>query len=86
MKCENLLRQIGPDAGTIRVNGYSDPALVGTNVTLECSSPNLVFFGPNRTTCMRNGEWEPDPGGIKCSGKLSNIIVCITCGIHDNVL
>ena len=78
VKCENLLHQIGSDAGSIRVNGYSNPPLVGTNVTLECSSPNLVFFGPNMTTCMGNGEWEPDPGRIKCSGKLNNIIAS-TC-------
>ena len=68
VKCENLLCQIGSDDGTIRIHGYSDPALVRTDVTLECSSPNLVFFGPNRTTCMGNGEWEPDPGEVKCVG------------------
>ena len=64
-----MVGQIGSEDGSIRVNGYSDPALVGTTVTLECSLPNLVFFGPNRTTCMRNGEWEPDPMEAACVGE-----------------
>ena len=66
VKCEDLLHQLGLD---IRLNGYSDPALEGTSVTLECTSPNLVHMGPNITTCMGNGEWEPDPRDVKCVGE-----------------
>ena len=55
--------------GSIRVTGHSDPALEGTTISLECSSPHLMLTGPNMTTCMGNREWEPDPRGTTCLGK-----------------
>ena len=60
-----MLHQLEQDHN-IQVIGYSDPAIEGTTVMLECSSPNLVHTGPNITTCMGNGEWEPDPRQVKC--------------------
>ena len=51
MKCESLLYQLGSD---ILVNGYRDPVLEGTNVILECSSPNLILIGPD-VQGMENG-------------------------------
>ena len=45
------------------------PALEGTTVSFSCP-PGLVLAGPNTTTCMENGEWEPDPTNIKCKGHL----------------
>ena len=39
----------------------------GSNVTFSCP-PELVLIGPNSSTCMGNGEWEPDPRGVKCLG------------------
>ena len=65
-----MLHQLGQAQDNIRVIGYRDPALEGTSVTLECSSPNLVHIGPNTTTCMGNGEWEPDPREVNCIGKI----------------
>ena len=53
VKCTSLLHQLGSD---VRVNGYSDPALEGANVTLECISPNLVHVGTNTAICMANGK------------------------------
>ena len=50
--------------GSVLVTGYSDPALVGTNVTISC------FVGDeesrNYTTstvlmCVNDGQWDPDP-------------------------
>jgi hypothetical protein len=66
-KCANVLHQVHDN---IRAIGYSDPALEGSSVTLECSSPNLVHMGPNITTCMENGEWEPDPREVNCIGEI----------------
>ena len=32
----------------------------------------LELIGSTISTCMGNGEWEPDPRGVKCKGE--NII------------
>ena len=69
VKCDNVLHLLGPEDGSIQVNGYSDPAFVGTNVTLECSLLNHVLTGPNATTCMENRKWQPDPREVRCEGK-----------------
>ena len=69
VKCDNVLHLLGSEDGSIQVNGYSDPAFVGTNVTLECSLLNHVLTGPNATTCMENGKWQPDPREVRCEGK-----------------
>ena len=50
------------------VLGYTNPALEGTSVDLKCP-PGLMFVGPNVSTCMENGEWEPDLGEVECHGK-----------------
>ena len=52
-----------------RVIGYGDPALEVTTIILECSSPNLVLIGPTTTTCIGNGEWEPEPREVMCIGE-----------------
>ena len=53
----------------VRVVLDNDSALVGTNATFECLS-GLAFSGPSYiSTCMENGEWEPDPSQIECIGK-----------------
>ena len=43
------------------------PAREGTNITLNCSS-GLELIGPNTSTCMWNGEWEPDLKEVECKG------------------
>ena len=52
---------------SIVVVGYMDPVIEGTTVTFECP-PQYVLIGPNATTCMGNGEWEPDPRDVECKG------------------
>ena len=69
VKCDNVRHLLGSEDGSIQVNGYSDPAFVGTNVTLECSLLNHVLTGPNATICMGNGKWQPDPREVRCEGK-----------------
>ena len=44
------------------------PALAGTNATFSCL-PGLIFRGPHRSTCIENGEWEPDPRNVECIGE-----------------
>ena len=44
-----MLHLLGPEDGSIQVNGYSDPAFVGSNVTLECSLLNHVLTGPQHS-------------------------------------
>ena len=45
--------------------GFSNPALEGNSVNLNCP-PGLMLIGPNVSTCMRNGKWEPDPREVAC--------------------
>ena len=48
----------------------SNPALEGTNITFSCPL-GMVLTGPTGVaTCMRNGEWEPDPGRVQCKGEI----------------
>ena len=65
-KCGHPLHQ-SADNDSVTVIGYRDPAVEGTNVTFSCS-PGLVLTGPSTTTCMDNGQWEPDPREVKCKG------------------
>ena len=44
-----------------------DPALEGAVLSFDCP-PQHVLIGPNTTTCMGNGEWEPDPREVECKG------------------
>ena len=62
--CEDPASQV--DVSTMII-GYRNPAVEGTNVTFSCPR-GLVLTGPNTSTCMRNGEWEPNPGEVKCLG------------------
>ena len=60
------------DDESIITTGYADDnylALEGTNVTLNCPA-GLTLTGPNLSTCIGNGEWEPDPRKAKCKGIL----------------
>ena len=51
----------------VRVMDYEDPAVEGESITFTCF-PSLVLNGPNSSTCMENGEWEPDPREVNCTG------------------
>ena len=52
--------------------GYEDPALEGEIITFTCLL-GLEFSGPISSMCMRNGEWDPDPGEVNCTGVLNQI-------------
>ena len=65
--CGNLAT-IVENRSTLTIE-YDYPALdvEGVSVTFSCS-PGLMLSGPNASTCMRNGEWEPDPRDVECKG------------------
>ena len=44
------------------------PVTEGISFNFSCPL-GLVLIGPSTTTCMENGEWEPDPRQAKCAGK-----------------
>ena len=51
------------------VEGYKDPALEGENITFVCP-PGSTLNGPNSSTCMGKGEWEPNPREVNCTSRL----------------
>ena len=55
------------DSVTHVVYNDGELAIEGVSVTFTCP-PGLVLTGPNTTTCMRNGDWEPDPRDAACVG------------------
>ena len=61
--CEN------PSTDFLIIMGYTIPAREGTNITFNCSSGlEQLLVGPNTSTCMGNGKWEPDPKEVECRG------------------
>ena len=62
-------------------HGYSIPtvALEGDSISFTCSS-GFLLTGPNSSTCMGNGEWEPDPREVACH-KRNNIIIILLCDV-----
>ena len=43
-----------------------DIIMEGATLTFECPQYVLTGPGPNTTTCVGNGELEPDPGEVEC--------------------
>ena len=52
--------------------GYVDPVLEGQNIIFTCPS-GQILNGSITSTCMENGEWEPDPQEVQCIGVLELI-------------
>ena len=52
----------------IMVIDYNDTTVRGSTITLSCP-PGHVLIGSNSSTCMGNGEWEPDPREVECKGE-----------------
>ena len=70
--CGNLAAKV-KNQSTLTIEYYDYPALdvEGASVTFACP-PGLMLSGPNASTCMGNGEWEPDPRDVECKSKLIN--------------
>ena len=71
VRCPDPLHLLDDDQLTVVVPDYYFIPIVGANVSLSCNdSPGLVLTGPNTTTCMDNGQWEPDLKKLKCKGTM----------------
>ena len=67
--CDHPLSLLANNRVRVTAMDYNFPiGLEGTNVSLSCNDSKLVLDGPNTTTCMENGEWEPDPKDVRCKG------------------
>ena len=62
--CRNLA---GLLTDHIRIFGSIEPAVVESSEDFSCP-PRMILSGPNSSTCMGNGEWEPDPMAVNCTG------------------
>ena len=78
VRCANPFRGVMRE-DSVKLVAYSgdkesDIFVEGGNVTFTCPS-GLVLTGPNTSTCMGNGEWEPDlhTGQLSCKGDMKNI-------------
>ena len=67
INCNSLSNNI--TNATMSSHGMGSPPRDGDSVVLSCP-PGLALTGPNLTTCMENGEWEPDPRHAACRGKI----------------
>ena len=61
-------------------NAQDIPVMEGFNVTFSCYS-EFKLSGPNLSTCMRNGEWEPDPRDVQCRQKGVSL-----CYVHEMII
>ena len=70
--CENPEAQLKLEH-SVEVIGYlsETAAVMGSNISFGCP-PGLVLTGPNSSTCLGNGEWEPDPRDVRCKGECDN--------------
>ena len=59
--------------GNIIISDYGDPPIEGTIITLSCLH-GLILTGSNTSTCMGNGDWEPDLKRMQCKSELISII------------
>ena len=50
------------------INGYYTPMVEGSSIILSCPL-GYYLNGSNISTCMGNGEWEPDPREAVCKRK-----------------
>ena len=68
------------DCGNLAINGNvtvigpitnsQTVVQAGTTVAVTCPS-GLILTGPNTSTCMESGEWEPDLREVECKGENS---------------
>ena len=69
VRCANPVSAAVREDPTVRVvtNQESDIFLEGAIATFTCPT-GLALAGQNTSTCMENGEWEPNLGQVTCKG------------------
>ena len=60
--------EIPLELSLVSVIGYTNPAIEDTYIMFHCP-PGLALNGPESSTCMGNGEWEPDSRWVEFIGK-----------------
>ena len=65
MNCGNPIERVSSREVIAEIE--NSIAIEGAVANFSCP-PGLALIGPNTTTCMENGEWEPDPGDAACRG------------------
>ena len=77
-KCGDPLDHLSlDDSESILVQAYSNlgPIPEGAKINFTCIT-GMELVGPNSTTCMGNGEWEPNPRDVTCKSKSSSVVIC----------
>ena len=71
VSCRHPLERRDDHESSIQIMNLSYPITEGTSVQFSCSKDlELIQTGPNATTCMSNGQWEPDPRAVECKSNL----------------
>ena len=73
-RCKDIRLLVGE---SVVISDYVEPLLSGKTITFTCP-PGMELTGHNTTTCMENGEWEPDPREVICNGKV-RFLMRIAC-------
>lgn len=81
--CEHPFINKSLESSLFIVN-YSEPAVVGTTVSFKCSKQGPKLLGPNTTTCMNDGQWEPDPNQLSINNYCKGMVK-INSKDHDNL-
>ena len=51
----------------VNVLDFIESVVEDSTVAFACPA-GLELSGPNTSICTGNGEWEPDPGNLRCLG------------------
>ena len=63
------------DSDVVTILSHTEgPWMEGNNITYSCTS-DLMVTKINTSICMDNGQWEPDPTNITCTGNYCNKII-----------
>ena len=79
----NLIANCGHPVFSSSTLTVREMSTEGSILNFTCP-PGLVLTGPNTTTCMENGEWEPDSRQAKCIGKVNKTL--LECNLFNNIL
>ena len=67
VSCVNLFELLTEaNRQLVNITNNQSPTVEGTSVSFGCNVPQLQLEGPNSTTCMESGKWEPDPSNVGC--------------------
>ena len=82
--CENITTLINNQVEIMARDGVQFQDGYHITYMLYCPAGKMLTGTERRsdittTTCMKNGEWEPDPTDIRCASKYYNLYMCTVC-------